>query len=333
MKIYLYCVILYLVLLPINPTNAQVNRTIALGNSTNFAPEISNGDVSMFESAALTGIRESDLCLVLERKEWEKILKEKGIQKTEEFLNGKIVEQNMALGAEFLLIITIQNMDITENKTQYNYTNILTKNQEQGWTREIKCNVILGAKVVSIADGVVKYNKTFTLSKTDSSKDKNGYFATSRTDIAAAMKPDLAEQCKKSFRNFMYEVFPPAIEIIKIEAQTQGKKEKAEQVLCKTTSELVEGSNLEVYTEEILSVGGETMVRKKNVAMLKVLRMEGGSIALCKVTTGGESILQLMNGKTSLKCDLISSGNGAQQGSGITLPKINLNSLNNLIKN
>jgi hypothetical protein len=324
-KCFITCILLFNIIV----LRAQTINTIALGNTTNLDSEVTAGDVSMYESAALTGIREAKLCTVLERKEWENILREKGIQKTEDFLNGKIVEQGMALGAEYLLLITIQSMNITESKTAYSNTNIFTKAKEEGWTREVTCSIILGAKVVSISNGIVKYNKTFTFTKKESSNDKSGHFSTSKEDIAAGMKTGLASQCRANFSHFIYEVFPPTIEIIKIEEQkTQGKKEKAERVLCKTSSSLIGGSSLEVFIEELLTVGTDNMVRKKSIGALRVLQMEGEKIALCKVVDGGDLILQKMNEKALLKCSLISSENKSLPG--ITLPKMNLD---NLFKN
>ncbi len=314
---------------------AQSQQTMALGNSTNLAEGIAEGDMAMYEGAALAGIRETNLCIMLERKEWEKILREKGINKTDDFLNGKIPEQGVALGADYLLLITIQSLNISENKKPYSntYTNIFSKNKEQiteqGWEREISCSVIIGAKVVAITNGIVKHNETFTLSSSETSRDKGGYFGSSKEEVAAAMKSGLAAQCSSKFGNFAYDIFPPVISVIKVEEVKPGKKEKAKQVLCATSSKLVPGSKMEVCQEEILTVGAEKMVRRKRIGELRVVHMDGDKIVLCDVTDGSEEILQKMREQSSLKCTLLSVG----AESAISFPKIPKIKFNNLIGN
>lgn len=268
---------------------AQPKQAIALGNSSNPA-RLPQGDVAMYEGAALTGIRQTNLCTTLERMEWEKILKERGIQKTEEFLDGKIVAQGASLGADYLLVISLQSLNASDKYSSSNGSN----------SRSVDATLILGANVISVETGQVKHNKTITLKKSNSYSQGMPMYNASREDVLGSFKEDFVKDCAWEFSVFMYEVFPPEITVIKVE---EIKKEKAKTVLCKTSARLPEGIKLEVFSEEKIDLGGgETDVRKKPVGRLKIDKVESEKLVLCDVKEGGEAILNAMNAKTTLKC-------------------------------
>jgi hypothetical protein len=273
---------------------AQTKATLAFGNSIKTAQNIQNGDVAMYESAALSGTRGPELCLVIERNEWEKVMREKNFQKTEEFLNGKITPQGQALGADYVLVLDVQSADIKDERTRYENKK-KDGSIDAGWNRSVSYTVILGVKIISIKDGEVKHSKTITIKESSSSSDKNGNFSTAKEEIAASLKPNLAKDCSCEFARFMYDVFPPEIKVIQLE---EIKKEKAEQILCSTSAILPRNGILSVYVEEVVA----GYVRQKEIGKLRVLEMQGDNLVLCDVQKGGEEILIKMNAKNLLKC-------------------------------
>lgn len=269
--------------------HAQTKKILALGNTANPA-RLSAGDVSLYENAALAGIRRTNLCQVMERKEWENILKERGIQKTEEFMNGQIVPQSQSLGAEYLLIITLQSWAVKDDKSK----------SSGDWYRDVETIVILDAKIVSVETGEAVYNKAITVKESESYSKDDASYRSSKDEIINTFKSSLANQCDFQFSLFMYEVFPPEIEIIKVE---ETKKQKAKTVLCKTSAILPVGAKLEVYSEENFDTGsGEILKRKKDIGKLKIEKIEGEKLILCDVLDGGEDILKNVQTKTKMKC-------------------------------
>lgn len=288
-----YC-LFFLVLGLVNLIYAQPKETLAFGNPVKTAHNIQQGDVAMYESSALSGTRAPELCTVLERNEWEKVLREKNFQKTEEFLNGKITPQGEALGADYVLILDVQSSDIKDDKSRYENKK-KDGTIETGWNRTVSYNVIISVKIISIKDGEVKHSKTMTLTSSSSSSDKNGSFPTAKEEIAASLKPNLAEKCSCEFARFMYDVFPPEIKLIQLEEEKKGKAEK---VLCTTSAALPKNGLLSVFAEEMIG----DLVRQKEIGKLRVIEMQGEKLALCDVQKGGEDILAKINAKTTLKC-------------------------------
>jgi len=262
---------------------------IALGNSSNPAG-ITTGEVSMFETAALSGIRQTNLCMTMERKEWEKILRERGIQKTEEFLDGKIMQQNASLGAEYLLILSMQSF------------NLVDKYADE--TRSVSATMVIGVNVVSVVTGQNKFTKNITLKKSENySKTAGAGYNTSKNELGESFKTAMVSDCEWQFAQFIYEVFPPQITIFKIEKF--DKKQRPDKVLCKSTARLPDGIKLDVYIEEKIDLGdGDFDIRKQTVGQLKIQEVQSDKVVLCDVKDGSEALLTNFNKKTPLKCSV-----------------------------
>lgn len=288
MKNLNFLLVFFILIFIASQSDAQNNVGIALGNSDNPA-RITEGDVAIFEAAALEGIRETGLCTTLERAEWKKILEERGIQKTEEFLDGSIIPQSVSLGAEYLLLLSFQNMNFTDNKKRY----------DDYWTRKINFDLIIGAKLVSVETGELKYNKVITISDSKSYNDSDGMYNASKGEIIQSFRTKLIGQCTRQFVIFTFDVFPPEILVIKV---NESKKNKAKLVLCKTNAALRKGVKLDVFTEQRLDLGdGDIEVIKSEVGELKIVEVQSKRVVLCKVIKGGQEIMSAV-GNEKLKC-------------------------------
>ncbi len=273
---------------------AQSKETIAFGYSAKTADNISDGDVSMYENAALSGTRNPNLCIVLERNQWANIMKEKSFQKSEEFLHGKVTPQGEAIGADYVILIDIQSADIKDDRSRSE-----SKNKDGSisvsYSRTVSYSVILGVSIVAVKDGQIKHSKTLPLVARSSASDKNGNFPTSKEEVAGSLKPELAKNCCTEFARFMYEVFPPEVKFLQVE---EVKREKAERVLCSSSSVLPKNGVIEIFTEE--NIAGYT--RQKEIGRLRVIEMQGDHLVFCDVIKGGEEILLKTTAKSPIKC-------------------------------
>lgn len=266
----------------------NTEHTIALGNSSNPAG-VTAGDLSMIEGAALRGIRQSNLCPALERKEWEKILRERGIQKTEEFLDGKIVQQNASLGADYLLIITVQNFDIAD---KYNNT---------AGSRSVDVTLSINANVISVVTGEVVNTKNIVSKESQTFNKQSAEYNASREDLKTSFKDKLVKKIEWEFSVLMFEVFPPQISILRTEELT--KKGKPKTVLCKTSVKLPDGVKLDVYTEKEIDLGdGDKDISRKEIGRLKVIEVQSNKVVLCDIKDGTDEIAAALDNKTPLKC-------------------------------
>lgn len=283
-------VIILLLFLTFNAT-AQDKIGIALGNSTNTAG-ISAGDMSSYEGAVLSGIRQTGTCTTLERKEWVKILQERGVQKTEEFLDGKIVTQSASLGAEYLLLLDFQSLQWSEETS-------ISKGKK---SRKIEAVFTIGAKLVSVETGEVSYDNLYSMKESQHIVQGSDNYAVVKSNYNSEFKDDFIKAIRKKATQFIYEAFPPQITVFKSE---EVKKKKAKKVYCRTNALLQKNSRMEVYTEEVFDLGdGDKEVISKVVGELIITEVVGKKVVLCKVKKGGGEIYKAMENKETLKCRL-----------------------------
>ncbi len=266
-------------------------QTLALGNTSNPG-NFSGGDVEFYESIAAKGARQTGLCKVLERSQWEAILKERGVQKTEEFLNGDIVPQGVSLGARFLLLLSLQNMDISLGMP------IKVKNYS---TRKVKAVLTIGLKIVSVETGELVFNEPFILEKSKSYSESDAEYNAPKSDIAITFKSAFSDELATEISNLMYGIFPPEINVVQVE---EIKKEKAKSVYCKSNHKLPENARLKVFYLSHETIAGEEVDREIEVGTLVIKKpiATGKTTYLCEVKKGEEEILIHMNEKKALKC-------------------------------
>lgn len=281
--------ILFILLLGIQFSVYSQKTGIALGTSSNPA-RLLPGDVAAYETAALTGMRGTSLCNTLERSEWEKILKEKNVQQTEDFLDGKIIPQSVSLGAEYLLLLSFQGNDLSES----------TARAKDRTTKSLNMELTLGIKLVSVGSGEVEHSKVITMKESSSVVQDLEYSVTSKGS-SNPFRGKMISNIEKELSNFTYEVFPPKMSIVKI--SKKSKRGKAKSVYCKTNAKFSVGTRLDIYTEDILELGdGENEIISNKVGELKVTAIKSDTIVECKVVKGAKKVVELQEAKTPLKC-------------------------------
>ncbi|MFK8006177.1 MAG: hypothetical protein AB8H03_07395 [Saprospiraceae bacterium] len=268
---------------------AQDKKGIALGNSDNPAG-LRNGDLASYESAALTGVQSTSLCTTVERAEWKKLLKERGIQETEDFLNGEIIPQGVSLGAEYLLLLSFQGNNVSQK-------NVTVKGKI---SQKIEMALTIGAKLVSVETGEVKHSKVINLKESSTVAQGTGTY-TSKGDASSTFKSKMLKNLEQEFSDFIYEVFPPAVTILS--AGMESKRGKAKLVLCRTNAKFRDGTRFNVYTEETIDLGdGQVEVIENKVGELKMTTNKSTQIIACKVVKGKSEIYKLNEDKVTLKC-------------------------------
>ena len=266
-------------------------NTVAIGYSTNAA-RFGEGDVTLYEDACLAGITQSKQCKGLARREWEAILKEKGIQKTEDFLKGNIAPQGESLGADYLILLTMQSLESKDERS--------TDNDGKS-SRTVNATLIISVKAVDVRTGEVGHNKVISINESASGAAGTGTYSASERDIVAGFKESFVKKFSFQLSTFMYELFPPDVKIVKIE-ETDKKGNKAKAVLVKSSSPLPENAFLDIYMVYEESIDGEIMTRKIDYGRLKIKNVESEKLALCVVKSKAEEIFQAFTDQKQLKC-------------------------------
>lgn len=231
---------------------------------------------------------------VVDRTKLNEVLKEKNLQKKEDFINGSfLAEQGKSIGAQYLVSTTINNIvysTVTIEKQAF-----LTN--QKTYVSGLQVSINISFSLIDVATGSVKSGKSYQKS-----------FQYESQNVDASITKTL-NSFEGNIMGWLNDVFPVEMKIIRIESK--DKHGKPETVLIKGGSDmdlrknktligLNISSELDVYYNDILNVDGVNMTRKVVIGRIKISENQG-EFSLAKVKKGAEEIqTKLDEGKTLL---------------------------------
>jgi len=235
---------------------------------------------------------------LVDRANMAALEKEKKLQKSEDFIDGKTVEQGKGMGAQFLISVSSSNY------------------QNDGSV----CKFTLTLKVIDVATGQITNSGIIDVKGGNHGKKIAavvGGVATARfggMGMAAAggagnqdnaLKKAL-DDVSDEIDNFVLVNFPNYFSII--EVQEKDAKGNAVKILIAggSGSGLKKGEKLKIIELKDIDVDGKTLVRKIDVCELKVLKVEDENFSVCQAVTEENNLSSLIDAKKKLKVVTVS---------------------------
>ncbi len=247
--------------------------------------------------------------IIVDRTKLDQVDKERNLQKTENFIDGKVVEQGKSLGAQYLITgivnqyfndgemckmsFSINVVDVATSQI-LNTTTIDTKkggHAKSAGHAGLLAGGLLAASHVPVVGmaalaGAGAMNRRTNTTSNDGGKIK--VFEKSLNDIAPQIE------------DFVEENFPASYPVVKIEKK--NKKGHVVSVLIaggKSTG-LEEGQKLKIVRLTELEVSGKKVVRKQEIGLLTIEKVEDENFSICKVTDETEDIANNMDAKAQM---------------------------------
>ncbi len=221
---------------------------------------------------------------IVERKRLQLIEKERELQKSEDFLDGYIVEQSKSVGAQVLLsgtysgdsrLLDIKLFDVSDGKLKGALTISFTE-QKKG----------LLEKMAALDSRYRMYQSATNNSKMLSDADRYLLF--------------------REVSKFMDEHFPPPlVQVVRAE-DASGSKVKMLLIAGGTAKNIKKNDLLEVYFNETLEVEGEQMQRPVALGSGKVVKVENDNFSQLEVEEGNKEIKEKLDAGMKLFCKKIS---------------------------
>ena len=215
---------------------------------------------------------------LVEREKMSQLKSEKELQKSEDFIDGSVVEQTKTLGAQYVVMGNISESDVLSKTTNvYMVGNVTT----------LTAKIAFSIKIVDVATAQIIASSNF--SKT--AKGKNAF-----SDALELLNPEI--------ESFIKENFKVTVSIAEIEEK--NKKGEAYKILIAAGSSTGVNKNDEfkVFENTEMVVDGKTLTRKKNIGKIIVDTVEDENFSKCTVKEGGKDIAdKFAAGK--LKCEFI----------------------------
>lgn len=215
---------------------------------------------------------------VVDRSKLSALKRERELQKTEDFMDGAVIEQSRSMGAKYLLSSTLAD-----------YVN-------QGDV----CRFTLNLTLIDVETGKVVAAESIT--------PKSGGFGKQLlalgTSVALGTDVTLTSEDKalrKAIENivpkvdeFVIKNFPISFSIIEVQEKS-GNVAKTLLVSGGSDAGVKKGGILKVVEIVPVNVNGKIIERKKEIGELKVEKVEDENFSICSVKSGGAEILTKVN--------------------------------------
>lgn len=222
---------------------------------------------------------------IVDRTNLRKLKAEKELQKSEDFIDGKTVQQSSLEGAEQIVTGSISQVDIVKKTTEKSIY--------------YDCKISFSLQVIDIATGQVLASELI--------RPKQSFMGgLGSTLVGGNNTPEKAffnslKGTQKAINKFVGKHFPVTTLIIEI---TEASSNKAKSILINTGTLNGAKKNQEFTVIELINkeVGGKTLIRKKELGKIKITKVEGDEISEAKVVKGGEAIFTKFNSGAKIEC-------------------------------
>ena len=228
---------------------------------------------------------------IVDRMRLDAIYKEKNLQMRSDFIDGVIVDQGKSIGAQYLANCSLNEIKyVNTTSTQTDWATL------KSYTRlDLQLTINLNIQLIEVSTGAIKSTKNISHSSTYAGS------ATARPAPENCVIPTI-ESIGLKFRIWANELFPVEMKIIQVESSDKKGIPKtvlvtggAEMDMQNSSSFFINtSSELEVFEPRIIEVDGRAIERPLVIGKVSVVKVEG-ELAVCKIQSGNEAILQAIN--------------------------------------
>jgi hypothetical protein len=255
-----------------------------------FVQEAANSqDVNSIQETVTNAFVKTKRFNIVDRSKIDALKKEKDLQKSEDFIDGSVIQQGVSLGANFLIsghVISAQaeRMETAADATTGNYT----------VTYKAKLSITL--KVIDVSTGQVVVSETI---EPKGGSALGGMMGTAPSTPEAAITKAIKE-IEGKVDDFVNKNFPATFPIVEI--QEKDGKGNATKIMIAGGSafNLQKGDKLKVVEVSIIEVNGKKLERKKDIGELKITKVEDENFSTCSVSSGGIDINAKFDAKAKL---------------------------------
>lgn len=264
----------------LNFINAQQTEKIPVGIlPTSYADGNSYKETVMVSEELANAFLKTNRFNIVDRSKIEALRRERELQKTEDFMDGSVIEQSKGIGAKYLVSSVISD-----------YTN-----------DGDSCRFLLSLKVIDVETGEIVAS--------DKLVPKSGGFGkallSGTVNVLLETQGSLTTK-EKAFKNALDKMLPQIEEFVNknfpIEFFIVEQQEKGKLLISGGSSSGVKkGTILKVYEESMINVNGKELKRKKDIAELKVEKVEDENFSTCTIKSGEKDLREKINTNANIK--------------------------------
>jgi hypothetical protein len=246
-------------------------------------------DVNSIQETVTNAFVKTKRFNIVDRSKMDALKKEKDLQKSEDFIDGSVIQQGVSLGASFLIsghVISAQ-AERMETAPDPNTGRVIV-------TYKSKLSITL--KVIDVATGQVIVSETI---EPKGGSALGGLMGVAPSSPEAAITKAIKD-IEVKIDDFVSINFPATFPIVEI--QEKDKKGNATIIMIAGGSgfNLKKGDKLKVVEVTTVDVNGKKLERKKEIGELKITKVEDENFSTCSVSSGGIDISAKFEAKAKL---------------------------------
>ena len=225
---------------------------------------------------------------IVDRSKMEALKKEKNLQKSEDFIDGSVIAQGVALGANFL----ISGHIISATAERMEGSSVISGES----TATYKAKLSIDLKVIDVATGQIITSERI---EPKGGSSFGGIMGTAPSTPEAAILKAI-KGIEDKIDKFVDKNFPVTFHIVEI--QEKDGKGNATKIMIAGGSafNLKKGDKLKVVEVSIIEVNGKKLERKKELGELRITKVEDENFSTCSVKSGGVDINAKFEAKAKL---------------------------------
>lgn len=268
-------------------TNAQEKTGVGILPFTYVSAAANSQDVNTIQETVTNAFVKTKRFNIVDRTKMDALKKEKDLQKSEDFIDGEVIQQGVALGATHLIsghVISAQSEEMRATDDKGNVT--IT----------YKAKLSISLKVIDVSTGQVIVSETI--------EPKAGSSLLGAMGIGSNSPQAAIEKAIKGIEgkvdDFVNKNFPQTFSIAEI--QEKDKKGNATKILIAGGSAfgVSKGDKLKIYEMVEMDVNGKKIQRKKEIGEIKVTKVDDENFSTCSVSSGGLDIATKFDAKSKL---------------------------------
>ena len=238
--------------------------------------------VAAIQESVSNGFVKTKRFNIVDRDKMDALRNEKDLQSTEDFIDGSVVSQSKNIGAEFLVSGMVTNAKADR----------MTSTSDDGSvTVTYKAKMSIQLKVIDVETGEIVHSETIEPKSGSAFGGMMGIGAkTPEKAISKAMR-----DIEGNIDDFVAKNFPMTASIVEASAKTiMIAVGSANGVQKKDQFKVVEISEIDV--------DGKKLVRKKQIGLIVVSKVEDENFSNCSIKNGGSLIMERKDAGAKLKC-------------------------------
>jgi|JI8StandDraft_1071087.scaffolds.fasta_scaffold180711_2 hypothetical protein len=246
-------------------SHSQVSKT-TVGIKPIYSTNFKQYEQSVYDLVS-SSFSESGRFDVVDRSKWSLLKEERELQKTEDFIDGKVADQGKSIGAQYIVVGNIGNVSSSQNRS-YNSSNQLIISYS--------ATVSFSLTVLNVETGQILNAQTFT--------SGSGFFTSPTQDLAISRA---FGGLKNEIKKWIGKTFTVKSKVVKILAETDSKGVKSILIASGSAVGLRSGNDIRIVSYEDIEVDGKKISRTFDIAKGQITKVNDENFSECKVSSNG----------------------------------------------